>query len=125
MVIVFSITMLWSVDSADTIPLHEQIAANVRRAIASGELTAGDRLPAATELGGVLGVNSNTVLRAYRRLRDEGVLEFRRGRGVQVAQDAALGTTLTEAAGRLLDLGRVYGYGPEALSALLHRLERR
>jgi GntR family transcriptional regulator len=75
-------TMLGTVDRDDALPLHEQVAAEIRRAIADGEAGPGDRLPPARDLAAVLGVNSNTVLRALRMLRDEGLLEFRRGRGV-------------------------------------------
>ena len=64
--------------------LHEQVAAEIRRAIADGEARAGERLPPAKDLAAVLGVNTNTVLRALRQLRDEGLLDFRRGRGVTV-----------------------------------------
>ncbi|MFG3552098.1 GntR family transcriptional regulator [Streptomyces sp. NPDC047725] len=81
--------MLLSLDKTDTRPLHEQVAGAVRRAIAEGECAPGDRLPSARDLSQALDVNVNTVLRALRGLRDEGLLEFRRGRGVTVADGAS------------------------------------
>ncbi|AKZ56890.1 putative gntR-family transcriptional regulator [Streptomyces ambofaciens ATCC 23877] len=80
--------MLLSLDKNDTRPLHEQVAGAVRRAIAEGECGPGDRLPSARDLSEALDVNVNTVLRGLRGLRDEGLLEFRRGRGVTVAEGA-------------------------------------
>src|SRR5438105_6035300 len=71
------------VDRADRLELHEQVAGEIRRAIADGEANPGERLPPAKDLAAVLGVNTNTVLRALRQLRDEGLLEFR-GRGITV-----------------------------------------
>jgi DNA-binding transcriptional regulator YhcF (GntR family) len=65
--------------------LFEQVAAEIRRAIADGEAKPGERLPPARDLAAVLGVNTNTVLRSLRLLRDEGLLEFRGGRGIHVA----------------------------------------
>ena len=62
----------------DPTQLHEQVAAEIRRALADGEAKPGERLPAAKDLAAVLGVNTNTVLRALRDLRDEKLLEFRR-----------------------------------------------
>ena len=73
------------VDRADPTDLYEQVASEIRRAIADGEAKPGERLPPAKDLAAVLGVNTNTVLRALRVLRDEGLLEFRRGRGISVA----------------------------------------
>jgi GntR family transcriptional regulator len=64
--------------------LHERIAAAVRNAIVTGELGPGSRLPTARELADQLDVNANTVLRAYRHLAAENLLDLRRGRGVTV-----------------------------------------
>ena len=74
-----------NIDRDDPLALHDQVAAEIRRSLADGEATPGDRLPPAKDFAAVLGVNVNTVLRAFRILRDEGLLEFRRGRGVTVA----------------------------------------
>ena len=65
-------------------PLHDQVAAEIRRDIAKGDVHPGQRLPPAKDMAAVLGVHPNTVLRALRILRDEGILEFRRGRGITV-----------------------------------------
>lgn len=85
---IFTSTMLLRLNTADSRPLHEQVAGAIRRAIAEGECGPGDRLPPARDLSQALDVNVNTVLRGLRALRDEGVLEFRRGRGVTVADGA-------------------------------------
>ena len=73
------------VDRGDPTDLYEQVAGEIRRAIADGEAKPGERLPPVKDLAAVLDVNTNTVLRALRLLRDEGLLEFRRGRGISVA----------------------------------------
>jgi GntR family transcriptional regulator len=114
--------MLWSVDSAARGALHEQIAANVRRAVADGALVDGERLPPATELAGMLRVNANTVLQAYRQLRAEGLLEFRRGRGVRVCAKASGRASVLDAAMHLLVVGRSHGYTPSDLASLLAEL---
>jgi len=64
--------------------LHERIAAAVRHAIATGEFVPGARLPTARQLAEQLDVNANTVLRAYRQLSSESLVDLRRGRGVTV-----------------------------------------
>src|SRR5271166_4387599 len=103
--------MSWTpVDRGEPLALHEQVAAEIRRAIAEGEVGAGDRLPLAKDLAVVLGVNKNTVLRALRVLRDEGLLEFRRGRGITVAGSPERGAVLSQAR-HLIQFARQQGYG--------------
>ena len=116
--------MLWSVDSRSAQPLAVQIAANVRRALADGALTEGDRLPTAAELAGVLDVHVNTVLSAYRALRDEGLVEFRRGRGVRVCGGVASQAAVADAARQLVEVGLAHGYGGTELAALVDELYR-
>src|ERR1039457_4633649 len=72
------------IDRDDPALLHEQVAAQIRQAIAAGEANPGDRLPPARHLAAVMHVNTNTVLRALRLLRDEGLLELRQGHGIRV-----------------------------------------
>src|SRR5881227_3112551 len=93
------------VDRSETLVLHDQVAAELRRAIAEGEALPGERLPPAKDLAAVLGVNRNTVLRALRDLRHEGLLEFRRGRGITVAGTPERGA-IHEQARALIQLGR-------------------
>jgi len=65
--------------------IYEQVAAEIRRALVDEGARPGDRFPLAKDLAKEMGVNTNTVLRALHQLRDEGLLEFRRGRGITVA----------------------------------------
>jgi GntR family transcriptional regulator len=113
--------MITTVDPTDTTPLHEQVAAEIRRAIADGEATSGDRLPPARDLAAVLQVNANTVLRALRDLRDEGLLEFRRGRGVTVAGGAPDRSAVIRQARELARFARRRGYRKEELLTLIEQ----
>jgi GntR family transcriptional regulator len=110
------------IDPGSSVQLHEQVSAAIRRAIADGEAAPGDRLPPARDLAAVLGVNPNTVLRALRTLRDEGLLEFRRGRGVTVAGDAARTNELMLKANEFVEVGRRLGYRPDELAKIINGL---
>lgn len=114
--------MRWHVDPGAPQPLREQIASSVRRAIAGGELAVGSPLPPAAELGEALEVDRNTVLAAYRQLRDEGVLEFRRGRGVRVARADRPHDAVVEAAAALLAVGRRHHLDRQDLIRLLEEM---
>jgi GntR family transcriptional regulator len=116
-----SIMLRVKVDRSEGVALHDQVAAEIRRAIADGEAGPGDRLPPAKDLAAVLGVNANTVLRALRLLRDEGLLEFRRGRGVTVAGTAEKSAVI-ERARSLLEYARHHGYRKEELIEILGEL---
>lgn len=70
-------------------PVYAQIARQIRAAIASGTLPAGKALPSVRTVAGDLGVNLNTVARAYRLLQEEGFLEIRDRSGALVAAPAA------------------------------------
>ena len=95
--------------------------AEIRRAIADGEAKPGERLPPAKDLAAVLGVNTNTVLRALRELRDEGLLEFRRGRGITVAGTPEQGAVIARAH-ELVSFARQHGYQPDELIRIIHDL---
>src|ERR1700740_265297 len=97
------------IDKQEPTELFEQVAAEIRRAIADGEAKPGERLPPARDLAAVLGVNTNTVLRSLRLLRDEGMLEFRRGRGVTVAGTPERGAVIARAR-ELVSFARQQGY---------------
>ncbi|MFD5086858.1 GntR family transcriptional regulator [Kitasatospora sp. NPDC058201] len=115
--------MLLKPDTADSRPLHEQVAGAIRRAVAEGECTPGERLPPARELARALEVNANTVLRALRVLRDEGVLEFRRGRGITVARGADRRSELLDSARRLVADAANAGYSREELVEMIRGLK--
>jgi GntR family transcriptional regulator len=106
------------VNKSDPTDLYEQVAAEIRRAIADGEARPGERLPPARDLAAVLGVNTNTVLRALRLLRDEGLLEFRRGRGVSVSGTPERGAVVQRAR-ELVEFARRQGYRVEELVEII------
>ena len=110
-----------NIDRSAPLPLHDQVAAQIRRAIAEGEAGPGERLPLAKDLAAVLGVNKNTVLRAMHLLRDEGLLEFRRGRGITVAGTPQQGAVLTQVRNLLQFAGR-QGYGRDEVIQMIRDL---
>jgi GntR family transcriptional regulator len=99
------------IDPADPTPLYLQVAAEIRRAIAEGEATPGDRLPLARDLATVLNVNVNTV-------RNEGLLDFRRGRGITVTGTPQRGVLLRHV-NELIDFARANGYRRDEVIALI------
>lgn len=113
--------MLWRVDQRGSQPLYEQISGAVRLAVGERTLRPGARLPAAKELAASLDVNLHTVLSAYQALRDDGLIELRRGRGaVVIASDigvARLNTLVDD----LVAHAQSLGIGRAELSNLIKR----
>jgi GntR family transcriptional regulator len=106
------------INKDDSVALYEVVAAEIRRAIADGEAGPGERMPRAIDLAAILGVNKNTVIRALHILRDEGTLDFTRGRGVRVVgtpQKSAVMTRIDE----LLEFARTQGYQRDEVVALM------
>src|SRR6201997_1089279 len=117
-----SIKPLVEIDHSSPVPLYEQVAAAIRRAIADGEARSGERLPPAKDLAAVLGVNANTVFRALRTLRDEGLVEFRRGRGVSVTGIAPQHSLVVAKARELVAVARRWGYRPAELAEIIEQV---
>jgi len=82
------------VDFDSAVPLYRQIAEGVRALIARGFLAEGDTLPSVRKLGDMLGVNLNTVAKAYRVLADEDVVLLRQGAPARVAAPVRHGGTV-------------------------------
>jgi GntR family transcriptional regulator len=112
---------LRKLDRNEPTDLHEQVAAEIRRAIADGEAKSGERLPPARDLAAVLGVNTNTVLRALRILRNEALIDFRRGRGVTVAGTPERGAVVAQAR-ELVRFARQHGYRTDELIQIIENV---
>jgi len=110
-----------NIDRAEPVALHDQVAAEIRRAIAEGEAGPGERLPLAKDMAAILGVNKNTVLRALHILRDEGLLDFQRGRGITVAGTPERGAMI-ERVRALIEFGRTQGYQPQEIVQMIQTL---
>lgn len=115
--------MMWLVDPTKPQPLFEQLAASVRAAIAQGEIARGERLPAASDVAGMLEVNMHTVLKAYQVLRDEGLIELRRGRGAVVTASHAGEARLLMMARELLEESRRHGIDAAEVARRIHEGE--
>lgn len=110
--------MLLRLSPTDPEPLYRQISTQVQRALQTGELNVGDRLPPVRELGASLQVNMHTVRQAYTELQRLGLIEMRPGRGVTV-----LGTgdrhTLRQLASQLVKEARRVGLTTQELIHLI------
>jgi GntR family transcriptional regulator len=112
--------MLIAVEGRSPEPLYRQIASQIRRAIATGKVTVGQRLPTARELAESLDVNMHTVLRAFGDLRDEGLIEMRQGRGVTVSSEVNL-AELKQQAEALAASARRHGLSRVELLKLMEK----
>ena len=79
--------MEFSIDFKSGVPFYRQIIEQIKFGIASGELAPGDRLPTVRQLAVDLSINPNTVIRAYRELEIESVLNTQQGSGTFVGNE--------------------------------------
>lgn len=78
--------LVFQLDFRSGVPAYVQIARHVERQAVSGRLTPGDQLPTVRGLAAQLGLNFNTVARAYRSLQAAGLVTTQRGRGTYILQ---------------------------------------
>lgn len=111
----------------DGLPIYLQIIRYVKRAIAAGTIQTGDELPSRRMLSAQLGVNPNTVQKAYKLLEDEGIIFSRSGAKSEIALSPELvetirGQLLEQEVGQLVRALRQAGLDKEAAFSLLERL---
>jgi GntR family transcriptional regulator len=117
--------MTWHINTASRLPIYQQLAQQIREAIARGELQPDVGLPSVRQLSRDLVVNPNTVARAYTELEREGLLISRPGRGIYVAQPrndltrTARDRRLTEQLDRWLTEAVHLGFSAEQVLALV------
>lgn len=117
--------MGFHISTASRVPIYQQLAQQIREAIARGELQAAASLPSVRHLSRELIVNPNTVARAYTELEREGLLISRPGRGIYVAQPrndltrAARDRRLTEQLDRWLTEAVNLGYSADEVLGLV------
>ena len=80
--------MFFAIDTANGVPIYEQIVRQIKFAVADGVLVSGQMVPSVRQLSNDLAINPNTIARAYLQLQEDKVLETLRGRGLVVRGDA-------------------------------------
>lgn len=116
--------MFFSIDSANGIPIYEQLIRQVKLAVADGVIAGGQMVPSVRQLANELAINPNTIQRAYQQLQADRVLESVRGRGLVVRRDAvarctkARNTLVGESLTRLLSDALSGGMTPDELREL-------
>jgi GntR family transcriptional regulator len=107
------------VNEASERPIYAQIADSVRADIAGGRVGPGAALPPAREVATGLGINVHTVLRAYQQLRDEGLVDLRRGRGAMISASAGPMAELAQDIRSLVARAAALGVSPATLASLV------
>jgi GntR family transcriptional regulator len=111
-------------DTRSGVPTYLQLVQQVKQAVRLGILRPGDQLPTVKEVVGGLAINPNTVLKAYRELDHEGLVEGRRGQGTFVSSDLQSlppdgVKSLRSALQRWIDRARAAGLDDDGIAALV------
>lgn len=120
-----------SIEFQSGIPIYEQIAHQVLELIETGELKPGDQLPTTRELAVRLGVNFNTVARAYRMLDQGSVISTQHGRGTYILEPSSHRRRKKKDLETIEDLTRFYlrkasylGFKPEEIQDCFGKILR-
>ena len=81
--------MIFRLNPSSGVPVYLQLMERVRHAVETGALRPGDQLPTIRKLAGDLVINANTVVRAYRELEHEKIIELRQGTGAFISESVA------------------------------------
>lgn len=119
--------MEFRIDSKSGVPFYRQIIEQVKFAVARGDLQPGDQLPTVRQLAVELSINPNTVIRAYKEMEIEGLLETHQGSGTfltdrrpkvdSLERQRMLDQIITE----LLARAASYGFSLDEVLAGLHQ----
>ena len=90
--------MLFPPNPSSGVPAYRQLIDQIRHAIETGALRAGEQLPGTRKVAEDLVMNPNTVAKAYQELEHQGVIEMRKGLGAFVTRDARKGGALVQKA---------------------------
>lgn len=104
--------MIFHLNHSSGIPVYLQLMQQIRHGVETGALRAGEKLPTIRGLAEELVINPNTVVRAYRELQHEGIVELRQGSG------AYIGQTVVERRQVMNKAGKLIGSAIERLTAL-------
>jgi len=118
------------IEKGGSLPVHIQLKEQIRFLILDGQLAHGTRLPTARSLSAYLGINRNTVLRAYQELAREKLIECRQGRGCVVThpETARPGPGLSQLMAMMdavAEHAQRLGVGPDALAAMAYHRARK
>lgn len=111
------------------LPVYVQLKEQIKFLILNGELEPGARLPTTRQLAGFLGINRNTVQKAYHELEQEGLVECRRGRGCTVVERLAaiaqpVSDQLLTIIDRAIEEAGQLGVSPDDLATFLYARAR-
>ena len=94
--------MIFRLPESSGVPVYLQLIEQIKHAVETGALRAGEQLPTIRKVAGELVINPNTVARAYRELEHEGILELRHGSGAFLKEPAGQRTRVLRAAHSLV-----------------------
>jgi GntR family transcriptional regulator len=115
----------FTVDGQSGVPPYMQLVQQVRQALRLGRLRVGDQLPTVKEVVGAIAINPNTVLKAYRELEHDGLVEGRPGLGTFVLRVPSgpppnVHAGLARRLSAWVRSARAAGLDDEAIQGLMH-----